>query len=44
MTKPPPEFMYVDLPDGTTLRGKVTPDPVWGFPTTPPIAEWEVVE
>lgn len=39
-----PEYVYVDLPDGRVIRGKTTPDPVWGFPTTPPLSEWEVVE
>lgn len=36
-----PEFMYVTLPDGTVIRGPVTSHPQWGFPTTPPLAEWE---
>jgi hypothetical protein len=39
-----PEFMYVDLPDGTMIRGRCTPHPIHGFPTTPPLSEWEVVE
>lgn len=38
-----PEYMYVTRPDGTTIRGKVTPHPVFGFPTTPPLSEWEEV-
>lgn len=38
-----PEYMYVTLPDGTTIRSKTTPDPEHGFPTTPPLSEWETV-
>jgi hypothetical protein len=38
------DYMYVTLPDGTEIRGKVTMDPVYGFPTTPPLSEWEVVK
>lgn len=40
-----PEFMYVEFPDGTTRRCKTTPDPEYGFPTTPGLnsPEWEIV-
>ena len=40
------EYMYVDFPDGTTRRCRTTPDPEWGFPTTPNLSspEWEIVE
>jgi hypothetical protein len=39
-------YMYVDLPDGTTVRCPSVLDPVYGFPTTPGLDDpaWEVVE
>lgn len=37
------EFMYVTLPDGSQIRGPITLDPTFGFPTTPPLSEWERV-